>query len=52
MIFGLSHIQTMIPAYRSSNEFYWKYGLQRELSVLWNASGKGIRITNYTDDYY
>ena len=52
MLFGLSHIRIMVPAYRSSDEFYWKCGLHCELSVLWNASRKRTRITNDTDNYY
>jgi len=52
MLFGLSPIRIMVLAYRSSDEFYWKCELQRELSVLWDVSGKGTRITNDTDDYY
>jgi len=52
MLFGLSPIRIMVHVYQSSNEFYWKCGLQRELLVLWDASGKGTRITNDTDDYY
>ena len=52
MLFGLSPIRIMVHAYRSSDEFYWKCGLQRELSVLWDTGGKGTRITNDTDDYY
>jgi len=35
----------MVPACQSLDEFYWKYRLQRELSVLWDAGGKGTRIT-------
>jgi len=51
MLFGLSSIQIMAPAYQNSDEFYWKCRLQRELSVLWDAGGKETRITNDTDDY-
>jgi len=29
-----------------------KCGLQREMSVLWDADGKGTRIPNDTDYYY
>ena len=32
MLFGLSPIRIMVPAYRSSDEFYWMCGLQGELS--------------------
>jgi len=52
MLFGLFPIRIMVPTYRSSDEFYWKCGLQRELSVLWDASGKEKGITNDTDDYF
>jgi len=52
MLFGLSPIRIMVPAYQSSNEFCCKCGLQHELSVLWDTGRKGTRITNDTDDYY
>ena len=52
MLSGLSPIRIMVPAYLSSDEFYWKCMLQCELSVLWDADGKGTRITNDIDDYY
>jgi len=42
----------MVSAYRSTDEFYWKCGLQRELSMLRDTGGKGTRITHDTDDYY
>ena len=50
MLFGLSSIRIMVPAYRSSDEFYWKCGLQRELSVVWNSGWEGL--TNDNDYYY
>jgi len=40
MLFGFSPVRIMVLAYRSSNEFYWKYELQHGLSVLWDTGGK------------
>jgi len=52
MLFGLSPIRITVPAYQSSDEYYWKCGLQRELPVLWDVGGKRTRITNDTNDYH
>jgi len=52
MLYNLSPVRIMMPAYPSSDEFCWKCGLQYELSVLWDTCGKGTRITNDTDYYY
>ena len=52
MLFSFSPVRIMIPVYQSSDEFYWKYELQLELSVLWDTDEKGTRITNDTDYCY
>ena len=39
MLFGHSPIRIKVTVYRSSDVFYWKYGLQCELPVVWDTGG-------------
>ena len=42
MLFGRSPVRIMVPAYQSSDEFCWMYGLQCVLPVVYDIGGERL----------